>query len=132
MPKISAEVARVTSGHFIATVRSVGGTPTISVDSVEKARHFKHDNGRDRCEIEFCDGRQIVLSFHLFAALELRSYFLAHLDMEDLRGPKPRERAPPQPTAMSSYFVATRSAKLIRRGTKAMRKETAFLPRPTA
>jgi hypothetical protein len=27
---------------------------------------------------------------------------------------------------MSSYFVATRSAKLIRRGTKAMRKETAF------
>jgi membrane protease subunit HflC len=33
---------------------------------------------------------------------------------------------------MSSYFVATRRAKLTRRGTKAMRKETAFLPRPTA
>jgi hypothetical protein len=43
-----------------------------------------------------------------------------------LKAPKPRERSPPQPTAMSSYFVATRSAKLIRRGTKAMRKETAF------
>ena len=54
--------------------------------SFEKARHFKHDNSRDRCEIEFCDGRHIVLSFHLFAALELRSYFLAHFDIEDLRG----------------------------------------------
>jgi SAM-dependent methyltransferase len=86
LPKISAEIARVTSGHFIATVRSVGSTPTISVDSFEKARHIKLDNSRDRCEIEFCDGRQIVLSFHLFAALELRSYFLAHFDIDDLRG----------------------------------------------
>jgi SAM-dependent methyltransferase len=51
LPKISAEVARVTSGHFIATVRAIGSTPTIFVDSIEKARHFKHDNSRDRCEI---------------------------------------------------------------------------------
>jgi modulator of FtsH protease HflC len=29
------------------------------------------------------------------------------------KGSEPRERSPPQPTAMSSYFVATRSAKLI-------------------
>ena len=86
LPKISAEVARVTSGHFITTVRSVGSTPTIFVDSIEKARHFKHDNSRDRCEIEFCDGRHIVLSFHLFAASELRSYFTDHFDIEDLRG----------------------------------------------
>jgi hypothetical protein len=57
LPKFSAEVARVTSGHFIATVRSVGSTPTISVDSIEKARHFKRDNSRDRCEVELCDGR---------------------------------------------------------------------------
>jgi SAM-dependent methyltransferase len=41
---------------------------------------------RDRCEIEFCDGRHIVLSFHLFAASELRSYFTDHFDIEDLRG----------------------------------------------
>ena len=86
LPKISAEVARVTSGHFIATVRSVGSTPTISVDSIEKARHFKHDNSRDRCEIELCDGRHIELSFHLFTAAELRSCFLDHFDIEDLRG----------------------------------------------
>jgi hypothetical protein len=86
LPKISAEVARVTSGHFIATVRSVGSTPTVSVDSIEQARHIKLDNSRDRCEIEFCDGRHIVLSFHLFAASELRSYFTDHFDIEDLRG----------------------------------------------
>jgi hypothetical protein len=36
LSKISAEVARVTSGHFIATVRSVGSTPTISVDSIRR------------------------------------------------------------------------------------------------
>ena len=55
LPKISAEVARVTSGHFITTVRSVGSTPTIFVDSIEKARHFKHDISRDHCEIELCE-----------------------------------------------------------------------------
>ena len=86
LPKISTEFARVTSGHFITTVRSVGSTPTISVDSIEKARWFKHDNSRDQCEIELCDGRHIGLSFHLFAASELRSYFAAHFDIEDLRG----------------------------------------------
>ena len=86
LPKISAEVARVTSGHFITTVRPVGSTPTIFVDSIEKARHFKHDNSRDQCEVELCDGRHIVLSFHLFAASELRSYFTDHFDIEDLRG----------------------------------------------
>jgi len=86
LPKISAEVARVTSGHFITTVRSVGSPPTIFVDSIEKARHFKHDNSRDRCEIELCDGRHIELSFHLFTALELRNCFADHFDVEDLRG----------------------------------------------
>lgn len=45
VPKVSAALARVTSGYFIATARSVGSTPTIFVDSIEKARHFSHDNG---------------------------------------------------------------------------------------
>jgi SAM-dependent methyltransferase len=86
LPKISAEIARVTSGHFITTVRSVGSTPTISVDSIEKARRFQHDNSRDRCEIELCDGRHIIFNFHLFTASELRSYFGDHFDIENLRG----------------------------------------------
>jgi hypothetical protein len=83
---ISAEVARVTSGHFITTVRSVGSTPTVFVDSIEKARYFKHDNSRDQCEIELWDGRHIELSFHLFTASELRSCFLDRFNIEDLRG----------------------------------------------
>ncbi len=57
LPKIAAEIARVTSGCFIATVRSVGSTPTILVDSIEKARHFRHDNGLDQLEIELCNRR---------------------------------------------------------------------------
>ena len=73
LPKVSAEVARVTSGYFIATVRSVGSTPTISVDSIEKARRFQHDYSRDRCEIELSDGRHITFNFHLVAATELRT-----------------------------------------------------------
>jgi SAM-dependent methyltransferase len=86
LPNISASLARVTSGYLIATVRSVGSTPTISVDSIEKARRFSHDNIRDRCEIELCDGHHIELSFHLFTASELRSYFSSLIDIEDLRG----------------------------------------------
>jgi SAM-dependent methyltransferase len=53
LPRISAEVARVTSGHFITTVRSVGSTPTIFVDSIEKARHFKHDKAETSAKSSF-------------------------------------------------------------------------------
>jgi hypothetical protein len=86
LPKISAEIARVTSGHFIATVRSIGSTPTILIDSIEKARHFRHDNCRDQFEIELCDGHHIEMGFHLFTASELRSYFAGLLDIDELRG----------------------------------------------
>jgi len=86
LPKISSGIARVTSGHFITTVRSVGSTPTISIDSLKKARRFQQDNSQDQCEIELSDGHHITLSFHLFAASELRSYFADQFDIEDLRG----------------------------------------------
>jgi len=75
LPNISAEIARVTAGCFIATVRAVGSAPTVLVDSIKKARRFRHDNGRDQFEIELCDGRHIELGFHLFAASELWTYF---------------------------------------------------------
>jgi len=83
---VAAEFARVTSGHFIATARSIGSTPTAFVDSVEKVRRLEHDHLRNRCEIEFCDGRRNAFSFHLFTASELRSCFAGHFDIEDLRG----------------------------------------------
>ena len=83
---VSTEIARVTSGHLITTVRSIGSTPTAFVDSIEKVRQLKQDQVRNRCEIELCDGRHIAFSFHLFTASELRSYFASHFDIEDLRG----------------------------------------------
>jgi SAM-dependent methyltransferase len=83
---ISTEIARVTSGHFLTTVRSIGSMPTAFVDSIEKVRQLKQDHVRNRCEIEFCDGRRIALSFHLFTASELRGYFESRFDIEDLRG----------------------------------------------
>ena len=83
---ISTEIARVTSGHFIATVRSVGSTPTGFVDSVENVRRLKQDHVRDRCEIDLSDGRRLAFGFHMFTAAELQSHFAGCFDIEDLRG----------------------------------------------
>jgi SAM-dependent methyltransferase len=83
---VATEIARITSGHFIITVRSIGSMPTAFVDSIEKVRQLKQDNVRDRCEIEFFDGRRSAFNFHLFTASELRSCFERHFDIEDLRG----------------------------------------------
>jgi SAM-dependent methyltransferase len=86
LPKVSAEMARVTRGHFVTTVRSVGSAPTVFVDSIEKARHFQHDHARDQCKIELYDGRRFTVRFHLFGACELRSCFANRFAIEDLRG----------------------------------------------
>jgi SAM-dependent methyltransferase len=83
---ISTEIARVTSGHFIATVRPVGSTPTGFVDSVENVRRLKQDHVRDRCEIDLSDGRHLAFGFHMFTAAELQSHFAGCFDIEDLRG----------------------------------------------
>jgi SAM-dependent methyltransferase len=83
---VSTEIARVTSGHFIATVRPIGSTPTAFVDSIEKVRQLKQDHVRNRCEIELCDGRHVTLGFHLFTASELQTYFGSCFDIEELRG----------------------------------------------
>ena len=86
LPKISAEFARVTCGHLVTTVRSVGSTPSILVNSIEKARQFRYDDSRDRCEIELYDGKHIDLDFHLFTASELRGYLVEQFDIEQVRG----------------------------------------------
>jgi SAM-dependent methyltransferase len=83
---ISMEIARVTSGHFIATVRPVGSTPTAFVDLVENVRRLKQDHLMDRCEIDLSDGRRLAFGFHLFTAVELRNHFSGCFDIEDLRG----------------------------------------------
>jgi hypothetical protein len=86
LPKVSAEIARVTIRHFITTVRSVGSTPTIFVDSIEKARHFKLDHRPDRYDIELSNGRRIAARFHLFTARELKNCFARQFIVEDLCG----------------------------------------------
>jgi SAM-dependent methyltransferase len=83
---ISTEIARVTSGHFITTVRPAGSTPTAFVEPVEKVRRLKQDHVRDRCEIDLSDGRHMAFGFHLFTAAELRNHFASCFDIEDLRG----------------------------------------------
>jgi SAM-dependent methyltransferase len=83
---ISTEIARVTSGHFITTVRPVGSTPTAFVDSVENVRRLKQDHVRDRCEIDLSDGRRLAFGFHLFTAAELRNHFSGCFEIDELRG----------------------------------------------
>jgi SAM-dependent methyltransferase len=82
----AAELARVTAGHFITTVRPVGSPPTAFVDTLEKVRRLKQDHINNQCEIELSDGRQIAFGFHLFSALELRGHFSPHFDIEEVSG----------------------------------------------
>ncbi|SED20981.1 Methyltransferase domain-containing protein [Bradyrhizobium erythrophlei] len=86
LPDISKEIARVTSGYFITTVRPIGSMPTAFVDSIEKVHRLKQDHARDRCEIDLSDGRQIAFSFHQFTAAELRNHFAGYFHIEDVRG----------------------------------------------
>ena len=86
LPEISKEMARVTSGYCLTTVRPIGSTPTAFVDSIEKVCRLKQDHVRNRCEIDLSDGRHIAFSFHQFTAVELRNYFAGCFDIEDLRG----------------------------------------------
>lgn len=86
LTEISTEIARVTSGHFITTVRSTGSIPSAFVDSIEKVRRLKQDHIKNRCEIELSDGRHISFNFHLFTGFELRNCFANRFEIEDLRG----------------------------------------------
>ena len=80
------DIARVTKGGFITTVRAIGSTPTVFVDELEKARRYKLDHQSGRCKVEFQNGRRIALGFRLFAARELRDCFKRHFRIVDLRG----------------------------------------------
>jgi SAM-dependent methyltransferase len=86
LPRVATELARVTAGQFITTVRSIGSVPTVFVDSVEEARHLSLDHRRDRCQVEFRNGYRVAVPFHLFTAAELRDCFSPHFAIEDLHG----------------------------------------------
>ncbi|HKD20418.1 MAG TPA: class I SAM-dependent methyltransferase [Rhizomicrobium sp.] len=86
LPKVAAEFARVTRGHFITTVRAVGSTPTIFVDSLENARSFRQDHAHDRCTVELANGAHLDMPSHLYSARELASCFSPVFEIEDLSG----------------------------------------------
>jgi SAM-dependent methyltransferase len=86
LPWVAHQLARVTRGFFVATVRPVGSPPSVFVDSVENAHSFAQDNLHDRCKVELHDGRCFTMNIHLFSAEELRGYFAGEFEIETLRG----------------------------------------------
>jgi SAM-dependent methyltransferase len=86
LPWIAQELARVTRGFFVATVRPIGSPPSVFVDTVENAQQFRQDNVHDRCRVELFDGRCFTMNIHLFSASELRGFFSGDFEIETLRG----------------------------------------------
>jgi SAM-dependent methyltransferase len=80
------EVARVTRGKFVATVRAIGSTPTIYVDGVKAAKAYHQDNVHGRLEVEFQNGSQTSFPSHLFSASEIKGLAAPALEIEELSG----------------------------------------------
>jgi SAM-dependent methyltransferase len=86
LPTVIQELARVTSGTFISTVRTVGSMPSGIVAPIEEVRHLQLDPGRDWCEMELLDGRKAEFNFHLFSSSELAGCFSEAFEIETLEG----------------------------------------------
>lgn len=86
MKSVAAEIARVTRGGFITTVRPPGSLPTVFVDSVEKAVTFKHHEETDKFDVRLNDGRQFTLDVHLYKATELEQLFSVYFRITELVG----------------------------------------------
>ena len=83
---VFGEVARVTRGKFVATVRAIGSSPTIYVDGVKAAKAYHQDNAHGRLQVEFQNGAQTSFPSHLFSAAEIRALATPALDIEELSG----------------------------------------------
>jgi SAM-dependent methyltransferase len=86
IPPIFREIARVTRGDFVTTVRAIGSTPTVFVGAIEEARSFRQDNRNSRLDVEFQNGRRVSLHSHLFAAAELQALAAVHFGIRELLG----------------------------------------------
>jgi hypothetical protein len=86
LPALFREISRITKGQFLATMRAIGSTPTIYVDSVRAARSYRQDHARGRLEVEFQDGSQTSFPSHLFSASEIRALATPSLTVRELRG----------------------------------------------
>jgi SAM-dependent methyltransferase len=86
LPSVAKELARITRGYFVTTVRSLGSMPSGIVTAIEDVRRLRHDQRRNWCELELADGRAAAFDFHLFSSSELRSYFETSLEITTLHG----------------------------------------------
>jgi hypothetical protein len=86
MPGVLRSIADITSGFFIATVRSIGSTPTVYVDEVSTALRFYQDNQIDRLDVEFVNGRRTSFQSHLFSRAELLRLAGPLFAVEEVRG----------------------------------------------
>ncbi len=86
LPGVAAELARVTGGHLLVTVRAAGSLPTIYVDGIEQAARFRQDNQQDRMEVDLADGRHLSFRSHLFRSAELGALFAPRLGRFSLHG----------------------------------------------
>lgn len=117
LPGLFREVARITRGKFLATMRGIGSAPTIYVDGVKAAKSYTQDNAQGRLEVEFFDGRHVSFASHLFSAAEIRALAAPALKIDDLSGldlfhgrfANDPSWNPPEATPGSSLLQALRS-----------------------
>jgi SAM-dependent methyltransferase len=86
LPDVLACIAGATRGHFIATVRAAGSTPTVYVDEVSSALRFYQDNSINRLDVEFANGRRASFQSHLFSRAELTRLAGRAFEVEEVRG----------------------------------------------
>ncbi|HEX9462587.1 MAG TPA: class I SAM-dependent methyltransferase [Alphaproteobacteria bacterium] len=86
LPNVVGEIARVTRGAFVTTVRAVGSSPTIYVEGIDQARTFRQDHASGRFQVELQDGRRMTFNSRLYAAADLRGLVNPYLDVEAVRG----------------------------------------------
>jgi len=86
IPETLGRVADATGGYFVATVRSIGSTPTVYVDEVSNALRFYQDNQIDRLDVEFANGQRTSFQSHLFTRAELVRLANNLFEVEEVRG----------------------------------------------
>lgn len=83
---VAAELCRVTAGTLFLTVRTAGSLPTIYVDTLAHARHFRQDHDADWMDVDLEDGRHLGFTSHLFTNQGLRALFRPHLGELSMSG----------------------------------------------
>ena len=86
LPAVFTEIARITKGKLVATLRAIGSTPTIYVDGVKAARAYHQDNVLGRLEVQFQDGSQTSFPSRLLSAAEIRALATPALEIQELSG----------------------------------------------